>query len=125
MGMISMKHIILCIVAVFPAVTSAEIIEYTCNSDHDWQMNYVIDTDKKTVFFKSSGSADGTQSYVVEEFEQVLLWQNNEVSIFKRYDSNPSYRTFFIDQDLLLNTGQYSDGSFHNQVFKCVRGTTS
>ena len=100
----------------------AERFLFSCVSDRDFQMLFEINPEKKTVFFISSMSTDGKSKYKINEFENVVMWSDNRISIFKDYDPSISYRTIFLKKDIMLNTGHYSDGSFDKQLFKCLRG---
>ena len=84
-------------------------------------MLYKVDTSKKTVFHISSMTTDGKQKFQVNKYEKVLRWVNNEISIYHVYESNLSYRTIFLDKDIMLNTGHYSGGGVHQQKFNCNR----
>ena len=85
-------------------------------------MLFKINPEMKTVLFISSMSADGKSKFKVNEFENVVMWSDNRISIFKDYDSSISYRTIFLNTDIMLNTGHYSDGYLDKQLFKCLRG---
>ena len=100
----------------------AESFLFSCASDRDFQMLFEINPEKKTVFFISSMSTDGKSKYKINEFENVVMWSDNRISIFKDYNPSISYRTIFLKKDIMLNTGHYSDGSFDKQLFKCLRG---
>ena len=116
------RLILLNFITFFPINLFASEFFYTCASDKDWIMNFIINTDEKSVFLVSSGDTKGSRSYNTKNFENVVRFTEKEISIYAKYDSNLSYRTFFLDKNIMLNTGHYPDGEIHNQIFNCFKG---
>ena len=116
------RLILLNFITFFPINLFASEFFYTCASDKDWIMNFIINTDEKSVFLVSSGDTKGSQSYKSKKFENVVRFTEKEISIYVKYDSNLSYRTFFLDKNIMLNTGHYPDGEIYNQIFNCFEG---
>ena len=100
----------------------AEQFLYTCISDKNWMINFQINTKKETVFFISSGSTTGGDSRQVKEYENVLEFTKNRISVYDPYSGSVSYRTFFLDKNVMLNSAHYPNKNFHNQIFNCIRG---
>jgi len=109
------------ILSFFSSNSFAKTFLYTCVSDKQFMMLYKIDTSKKTVFHISSMTTDGQQKFQVNKYEKVLRWVNNEISLYNTYTSNLSYRTIFLDKDIILSTAHYTDGNVFQQKFKCNR----
>ena len=114
--------------SIFPLDLFAEEFLYTCISDKDWMMNFEINDEKKSVFLRSSGSIDGSNSFNTNKYEKVIHFSDNQISTITRYNESTSsigstsYRTFFLNKNIMLNTGHYPAKIFDNQIFNCIRG---
>ena len=85
-------------------------------------MNFEINTEKKSVFLGSSGSIEGSNSFKTNKYEKVIHFSDNQVSTITIYNGSTSYRTFFLNKNIMLNTGHYPEKIFDNQIFNCIRG---
>ena len=116
------RLILLNFITFFPINLLASEFFYTCVSDKSWIMNFIINTDEKSVFLISSGDTKASETYKSNKFENVFRFTEKEISVFAFYNYSISYRTFFLDKDIMLNTGHYPDGEIHNQIFNCFKG---
>jgi len=85
-------------------------------------INFQINTKKETVLFISSVDTRGGESHQVKKFENVVKFTKNMILVYDIYPGSVSHRTFFLDENIMLNTGHYPDKSSHNQIFNCIRG---
>ena len=95
---------------------------YTCISDKNWVMNFIINTENKSVLFKSSGDFEGKETYSQDMYENVIHFSRNEISVIDIYEDSISYRTFYLKENIMINTGHYQNGYIDNQNFNCIKG---
>ena len=94
---------------------------FDCTGDRGWAMLLRVNTLKKTVFFISSGPLSNRQQFKPHRFNNVVMWKEGRIISHMNYESNTSVQTIFLEENLLLNTGHYPSGGFHNQLFNCIR----
>tara|TARA_B100000700_G_scaffold251446_1_gene282549 strand:+ start:4411 stop:4839 length:429 start_codon:yes stop_codon:yes gene_type:complete len=92
-----------------------------CTGDSGWTMLLRVNPLKKTVFFISSGPSGDRQQFKPNRFNNVVMWKEGRIISHMNYESNTSVQTIFLEENLLLNTGHYPSGNFHNQLFNCIR----
>ena len=92
---------------------------WNCVNQEGFQIRYRINPDKKTVFFMSSQSADGKETWNVNKFENIAMWKDSRIVTSDNFESNTSVRTIFLDKSIMLNSAHYPDGNFGNFLFKC------
>ena len=85
-------------------------------------MSFIINTENTSVLFKSSGDTEGKETYSQDMYQNVIHFSRNEISVMDIYEGSISYRTFYLKENIMLNTGHYQNGYIHNQYFNCIKG---
>tara|TARA_B100000965_G_C19594844_1_gene759688 strand:- start:1418 stop:1789 length:372 start_codon:yes stop_codon:yes gene_type:complete len=117
--------IFLILIFCLPYKASAEEFLYTCVSgERNWAMNFVVNTEKKSVLLKSSGDLEGKKNYRQNRYENIISFSKNEISIFYKYPDHGgiSYRTIYPEEGRMLITSHYGDGYVDNLTYNCLKG---
>ena len=97
---------------------------FDCTGDSGFKMLFRINPTNQTVLFIRSTTSDNMQKWEMNRFHDISLWKNGRIVSYRYWhesDKSISLQTIFLDENILLNTGHYPSGEFHNQLFNCIR----
>ena len=118
----------------FCNVGFAEIFEYICKNDKNFQKIYKIDTVKKTIKHLTSYDFDREVKYEMNKYVLITHWSDDFINWSYVSSANtPGFHTLslkdgitissahYISGDMPLGGDQETDKYVYSQIYKCYR----
>ena len=113
------------------ALHYSQKFDLTCLSETNFQQVFQIDTQKETVFHKTSFNFNTNKKFDIFENEYVILFTIEKIAFFKTRSYNDILSIIDLNKNKLLISSIYTEELpnledvhnkyFHNQLYTCFR----